>query len=477
MNKTISIDVLVNYISELIIRFRGLLFIPIITSGVGLTGFGAYTQILSIITLLQLIFSLGLYDALIRFSKMENVDTSDLYYSLTTISIISGISIYTVIFFFSRSISRITLGASSYAITFKIGGFLIITRIILKIQEDFYRSRSSMKFYSFIRGIKSYAILGSVVAALYIFGGTVNDIFIAVVFVEFLLIISLQVLISRQIGLSLPTFQNLTNCIRYSVPLSMANLANNISSRVDHILIGSILGPNAVGVYAIAYQMSVVISTYIFPIRTVFFPEISELVESNSKMEISSLLDEGSRYFLIVAIPTVAGLYVLGSEIVSVLIQSASEIPTGILIATITFGRVVRGIGIIYTTALSAYQKTLQISVIRFIGAITNVILNILLIPFLGIFGAALTTTVTYVITCGLIYIYARKLLSLNFRVLTAGRVILCSVFMLLVLTNISINTLFAEIIAGVLLYVIGLFVTGEVTQSELKRAKNIFNY
>lgn len=473
MKSGLPTDIISNLVVELLIRLRGLIFIPLITATLGLAAFGVYSQILAITRLLQLIFGLGLHYSLIRFAKSNEDDLAEIYYSIVVISIISGAVVYGLLYSFATTISSLTLGTVEYATVIQIGGFLVVTRILLKLQEDFYRSRSHLKRYSIIRGVEAYGIIGIVLVVLFVFEGSLEELFLGIVGVEVLISGILQVLIANDIGWSVPHFDKTVDHLRYAIPFAFSHLASTISGRIDRILVGSILGPAAVGVYSAAYQLAVSITIYTFPIRTVYFPEISELFENDRRDEIKFLLDTGSRYFLLIAVPSIAGLYTLTPDLVAILLETSAEVPSNYLVATIAVGIALRGLDRIIATTLNAAKKNVLAAKIRYLGAGLNTVMNILLIPILGVFGAAITTSLTYGLTFCLVFVFVRRIIPVKFPLLTILRTTFAALLMVMVLEMGVVHSIPAKIITGVASYMAVTVAVGELTKDDVNKLYN----
>ncbi|AEH38937.1 flippase [Halopiger xanaduensis] len=473
MKSGLPTDIISNLVVEILIRLRGLIFIPLITATLGLAAFGVYSQILAITRLLQLIFGLGLHYSLIRFAKSNEDDLAEIYYSILVISIISGVVVYGLLYLFATTISSLTLGTVEYAAVIQIGGFLVVTRILLKLQEDFYRSRSHLKRYSIIRGVEAYGIIGIVLLVLFVFEGTLEELFLGIVGVEVLISGILQVLIANDIGWSVPRFEKTVDHLRYAIPFAFSHLASTISGRIDRILVGSFLGPAAVGVYSAAYQLAVSITIYTFPIRTVYFPEISELFENDRRDEIKLLLDTGSRYFLLIAVPSIAGLYTLTPDLVAILLETSAEVPSNYLVATIAVGIALRGLDRIIATTLNAAKKNVLAAKIRYLGAGLNTVMNILLIPILGVFGAAITTSLTYGLTFCLVFVFVRRIIPVKFPLLTILRTTFAALLMVAVLETGIVHSIPAKIITGVASYTAVTVAVGELTKDDVDKLYN----
>lgn len=464
----ISIDVLVNTLVEFSIRVRGFIFIPLLTGFLGVAAFGVYTQVLAVTRILQLVFGLGLFSSLVRFSAELEREVREVYYPILLVSILSGLIAYSLIYISSDTISVLVLNSDEYSTVFEIGGLLILTRIVLKLQEDVYRAQRQMKIYSLIRGVEAYGAIISVAIALWIFNDLIA-VFTLLVVSEILLTILLQVIIILKIGCSMPTFKAMAQYLRYSIPVAISSLAGNVSSRVDRLLIGYFLGPAPVGVYSIAYQLGVAITVYVYPIRTVFFPELSSLIERGEQAEITSILNKGLRYFLIIAVPTIAGLYITSDQLIKILMGASEQVPSSALIATIAIGLTFHGIDQIFVTALNAYKRTGVVSVIRSTAAVLNITLNIMVIPILGVLGAAYTTVLTYIFTFIITYVLLKQHTGITFQYKSILRITLSASIMLIVLANSGIKSIIIMILTGTLLYFTLIFSLRELRLSDLK--------
>jgi O-antigen/teichoic acid export membrane protein len=88
-NKKVTTDILFGFFTQVAIRFRGILFIPLISINLGVAAFGAYTQLLAVVTLAITVVELGLHQALIRYGRRTD-DIADLYYSLLVVVLLSA---------------------------------------------------------------------------------------------------------------------------------------------------------------------------------------------------------------------------------------------------------------------------------------------------------------------------------------------------------------------------------------------------
>ncbi|WP_276253318.1 lipopolysaccharide biosynthesis protein [Halomontanus rarus] len=466
--RKISSDILFSGLIRFAIRLRGLVFIPLITVLLGVAEFGAYALILAIANLLELVFGLCLYAALVRYGQTRD-DLADLYYSLTTVVIASSSIIAVIIITFSNPISVLTLGSDEFTMAFAVGSLLIITRALVRIARNYYRADSRIKIYSFIEGLNAYGIIISVVVSLYIFDAGLVGLFTAMIIVESLTIILVNLHIMSEIGISIPTFTDLTEHLRYSLPLAASSLASNAASRADRVLIGFFLGAEAIGIYSIVYDISIVIKMYVHPIRSTFFPEFSSMMERGEIDAIKMYTKSGVRFFLIICLPTIAGIGLIGQDIIRLMTQGDTAVPSVELLIVIPLGIALLGFDRIHAIILNAAERTAIQSLIQWVGAIGNLILNVVLIPPFGIVGAGVATVLTYGLTASLTVLKANETVPLSMPWKTVVRSGIATMGMIFVAVMILPDILSIVILGSIIVYFTILFSLKEFTIIEMR--------
>ena len=66
--------------------------------------------------------------------------------------------------------------------------------------------------------------------------------------------------------------------------------------------------------------------------------------------------------------------------------------------------------------AIFYYNKTAMLPLFRFLGAFSNIVLNIVLIPFWGIYGAAIATTLSFIIMTIPMFIYTKMFFTIQYN-------------------------------------------------------------
>lgn len=187
-------------------------------------------------------------------------------------------------------------------------------------------------------------------------------------------------------------FVQLKPLIKESMPLAIAASCAVIYSRCDSIMIGNMLSMSDVGIYAISVKLISIVQIALSPIRESVYPKLVQLY-SNSKKEYEvKYIQISSALTWIYIIGVSASLFILpvGFKVLKPDYYEALSI----------YNIYVIGIFFMYNAALRAGHYTLInrgniLMYTQIISVLLNIVLNIVLIKFLGLYGAAIATVLT----------------------------------------------------------------------------------
>jgi O-antigen/teichoic acid export membrane protein len=182
--------------------------------------------------------------------------------------------------------------------------------------------------------------------------------------------------------------------IMYSWPLMLSSIAISIHMGIDQVMIKNMLGNEQSGIYAIAVKLSEV--WYFIPtlICTSLFPSIVNSLTIDKRLYENRLK---KLYFLMFwfsfAIASITTI--IAYPLVKILFGT-NYLDAIIVLQIYTWS----GLGIFLGIAVGQYLLSSNLNKISFfntvLGAIMNIILNIIFIPKFGIIGAALSTLISY---------------------------------------------------------------------------------
>lgn len=195
----------------------------------------------------------------------------------------------------------------------------------------------------------------------------------------------------------------------FSYPLILAGIAGLIMGWTDTVMLGYFLGAKAVGVYNVALPTARLIRMPLSSFGIIFFPVISELYARNEHDDLRRLYSVVTKWTLTITFPASLLLIIFSESVIRIMF--GSEYVKGaqaLSILALSF-LIISTIGL-SGSVLHAFGKTKVIMNCTFIGATSNVILNIFLIPLCGISGAAMATAISLIVTQILLFLNAHKI-------------------------------------------------------------------
>lgn len=213
--------------------------------------------------------------------------------------------------------------------------------------------------------------------------------------------------------------------LSYSIPLTVTKGANALDKRVDTILVGTLLNPTAVGFYVIAKQISDVLSAPAASFGFTVSPAYNEQKASDQQARAARLYQHALRYVLIFYIPACAGLVLVATPTVE-FVFGRDYLPAVPVVQVFAGFVLVNAVNKITNDGLDYLGRARSRAYIQTGTAVGNFLLNLALIPTIGVVGAAVATVVTYtLLTAGNIY-FIHQELSIRFMPVVRDISIVC---------------------------------------------------
>lgn len=262
----------------------------------------------------------------------------------------------------------------------------------------------------------------------------------------------------------------------FGLPLSLFTASQWFIVASDKYVLGIFYSAESVGLYSYVYSILNYISMFsAFSISMVIYPYVSESHNLGNTKKSNFLLNVSLKYILLLVIPSLVGFLVLSKEIVT-MISGLNYLSSLSIVPFLMVFPLFEGINIVLRRSLSLKNKTTIIAKIYLIGIIVNLILNLVLIRFYGYYGAALATSITFLILTVMLIKANSGHFSFNFKYLKLERILLSTFIMTLSIAFIHPQNVFmklATIFLGGVVYIISLYLTKAYVKEELELLKS----
>lgn len=463
-------DVLLIGLVSIFISIQQIILIPLLTKTLGVESYGIWSSIMLTVELIALIASLGLGYAIIRFfAKFNKKEVQSGFSSILLASSITGFLLSILLFLISDLIALYIFKDIASSFFIKLASIMVLVTTLNVIIVNFFNALRKTYSYSFLLILQSLgelllifylvingfglggAILGSLLAKLVVFGlGALS--------------------IRFSIKLKKPDFSLLKKYIYYSLPIAPLALFSWVLHSSDIYIIGLFRGAGEIGIYSLVYSLSKVMFLFMSPIGLILYPAISKAWDHKKFGEAKTYLSYSMKYFLLFAIPTAMGLIVLANPLIQII--STKEFLSGyLLFPFIAVGLLLFKTAEVFMYILTSKKQTKLISKIYGFGALINIILNFVFIPFFGMYGAAFTTFLTYsgIFLIMLSKAYTQFKFNLNFKFVIKSVIASMIMGFVVYLFHItSLVMLLSIMLLGAIIYFLAIILMKGITRKEL---------
>lgn len=199
-----------------------------------------------------------------------------------------------------------------------------------------------------------------------------------------------------------------------AVPAILSMSATEINSLVDKSM-ASGLGTGSLSAMNYAFRLvSFVQGILVVPLMTVMFSRMSKRAAYKDKQGVVKLFRECSEVICAIVLPVTIIAAVLSQEVIRFAFMRGefnehSLLLTSGVFAMYILGELFFGVRDLLNRVFHSMQDTKTPMAVALFMVIINIILNLIFIRFWGLNGLALSTTVSGVISCGMLLVLLRK--------------------------------------------------------------------
>ncbi len=189
-----------------------------------------------------------------------------------------------------------------------------------------------------------------------------------------------------------PTLMMIRQLLRSGLLLLPTMLSGWILQVSDRLILGEFVSATALGHYTIADRMADLVYVAMAPIYAAWTPLA---LASQHQDEGMARYVTISRYLIAAVLVMGLGIGLFATEILLILTRSA-YLPAAPYVGFLGYMHVFSGFGTMLSTGAIMGKQLASVSVTVLLGALTNIGLNLLLIPTYGIWGATAATMIGY---------------------------------------------------------------------------------
>lgn len=366
------------------------------------TGYGLLFLTIAVVEITKMVAKLGIPESAARYvaeykeensAQLPHIIRTSFLFLLVLITVVSGFLMI------GNQFLAETLGEPKLAPFFLVGVPYLIFNVLTGYARSMLQAFESIKFAAVVKVIQGVGKLifavGLVLLGLGALGGlggyALRSFFAAIFGLAVVYILyyrSFEAAAEMEDGLK-------RRIIEYSIPLTMTQAARQLDSRVDTLLVGFFLNPAAVSFYAVSNQIIQFLQTPASALGFTISPTFGAEKAAGNVEGAARVYETSFVHLLLLYTPAAAGIVLVAEPLIELAFGSEyiNAVP---VLRVLGLYIILTGIMKITSHGLDFLGRARARAIARGATALLNVGLNVILIPRMGVVGAALATVITF---------------------------------------------------------------------------------
>ena len=384
------------------VMLLGFVSFPVFTRIFSVAEYGTINLITNTVLLLTVLSKFGFQHSVQRYYPEGDTSSgpdalrryySTLFYSTGLLALALSLLFATSLFFGAGRFLGITAGS-----TLLLACSLVMIRSLRSMQMNLMQMESKTRLFNGMDILQKALAIGVICGLLFFWQKTVFAFFLGLVVVEGIFMLQHLPVLSRRRLLSPGMFDAgfLRTAMAFSLPLMAAEISWVVLDSGDRFFVQHYLGAQALGFYAAAYGIAIYLQDVLMaPLQMALFPICMRVWNTEGKKATQDFLSRSLDQFIFVAVAVVCVAIVTSRDVI-VLLASRKFQEAHSLLPFLILGLVLSAVTIYFRPGLMIHKRAGKIAVATFYASILNIVLNVILLPRIGLLGAAIATTVSY---------------------------------------------------------------------------------
>lgn len=405
-NRYLLKNTIVFTLGSLASKFITFFLVPIYTSVLSTSEYGTIDLVATVCTVLAPVLMFNIGESVMRFSLDKDANKSKII-SIGVIILAIAIGLSILIFPICALI-----GYNNYSIYI----FLYTISIICsQIFLCYLRGKELITQYAVANALQTLLVAILNITFLLVLKMGVKGYFLAYIMSYF--VITLYCVVVGKVRNDLKCFNLDIRLMREMIKYSAVLIPNTfmwwIMNSSDRIMVSSMVGVAANGVYAISYKLP----TFISSLMQIFNQAwgYSAIKEKDAKDE-AEYNNEIFKVLISCSMLLGIGLLTFGKPFLRVYVSKA-YFESWKYMPFLMIGCVYMTLGTFMSTSYSVHKDSFGFLMSATVGALCNIVLNFILIPIWGIYGAAIATCVSYIAVFTFRLFHTKKYIKYNVKI------------------------------------------------------------
>ena len=400
------------------IASRGVTFLllPLYTNVFSPEEYGIISLVFTFLGFMNVILHYGLDASFLK--HYVSADSKDRISILTNsyISIVlSTILIVSILILFSRQVTDLLFGSDLSQVSILAGGILFFD-VLWSIHTLILRAEGKPVSYSLVSLLNVFLSLGlNLFLVLYLQMGVLGVLLSNLITSGVIFFATFPIIIKR-ISISTLSLKRWKKLMNFGLPFLPAGIFSMTLELSDRYILRYLTDLDTVGLYNAGYKLGMLMMLVVMGFNMAWQPYFLKKEKSETKYiaKITTLIAAILGLLWILLIVWVEDI--VRFQIGSFSFFGSQYWSSTQIVPIIALAYIFHAAYLLQIPGIFLMEKSSWITWVRGVGAITNILLNFLLIPSLGIIGAATATCLSFILMAVFIYFVNRKIFPINYE-------------------------------------------------------------
>jgi len=237
--------------------------------------------------------------------------------------------------------------------------------------------------------------------------------------------------------------------LKYSLPLIPHSLGTFLFTGANRIILERYVSLDELGIFSLGSKIAMVPLLLVGTFNMAYNPHFIQIAEKDEKLAVNSnQIVIG--YWYVGVLAMVLGILIFSELILKIMSTEAYSGASNVLMI-LSFSSIFRGLYMFAVSPFFFKKKTIYIPLITLMAGLLGLLLNYLLIPVLGIEGAAYATVFSYLLTFIIAIALSKKVMIIKYP---WGKIFLISIMFIFLCCLFLINLKY-KLLIGLVLFII----------------------
>jgi O-antigen/teichoic acid export membrane protein len=439
---------------RLAVMALGFISFPLFTHILSVSEYGILSLVLTTVMAITAFAKLGMQNAVQRFygDYANSPDPCALQRYYSTLFLGAGLVALasSALYVSGVTVLPASLMQPNVKFVFTVAGALIVVRAIRSMQMNLLQVERKTILLNTTEIINKAGTIALILMLFAIWKKGIEPYFLGTIIFEGLVVLALVPSLIQRRLLAAGSFDTgfFRYMIAFSIPLMSAELAWLVLDTGDRFLIGRFLGSQSVGYYSAAYNIAYNVQDLVtMPLSLALLPICLKIWSTEGEVETSAFLSRSFDHFALAATFIIAAFTVVSRDLIVLLASSKYETAHSLL-PWLVSGVVLSAGQMFFKPGLLIRKKVFIIARVTVYAAVINIVLNLLMLPRIGVKGAAIATLLSYAAWIGMMAKESLDALSFEIHFQSLSKYLVAAVATVLLCSRIHFETLLLMLVA-----------------------------